>query len=200
MLTSRKLVSALIAVAALVMMSVSVFAADPGDPYPAASELSDQKAGSILVYPIYTSSSANPAAQNTVMSITNTSQTSASFVHLFFVSNTCSVADTFICLTAQQTATIDAFGEDPGITGYLIAIASDGVIGCPNSFNFLIGDEYVKFADGYFGSLGAEAFSALFQGSVPGCDENSVDATLRLNGLPNGYNRAGRVLAVSSVG
>jgi len=201
MQTSRKLVNALIAVAALVMMSVSALAADPGDPYPAASELSDQKAGSILVYPVYTSSSANPAAQNTVMNITNTSSSSAVFVHLFFIANSCSVADRFICLTAQQTSSIDAFSEDPGITGYVIAVASDGVNGCPNSHNFLIGDEYVKFNDGYFGSLGAEAFSALFPGTVPGCDANSTSALLLFNGVPLlGYNRAGRVLAASSLG
>jgi hypothetical protein len=200
MQTSRKLVNALIAVAALVMMSVSALAADPGDAYPAASELSDQKAGSILVYPVYTSSTANPAAQNTVMSITNTSSSSAVFVHLFFIANSCSVADRFICLTAQQTSTIDAFADDPGITGYVIAIASDGVNGCPNSHNFLIGDEYVKFSDGYFGSLGAEAFSALYQGSLPGCDANSTFADLFFNGAAGGYNRAGRVLAISSLG
>jgi hypothetical protein len=200
MQTSRKFVNALIALAALVMMSVSVFAADPGDPYPAASDLSDQKAGSILAYAVYTSSSANPATQNTVMSITNTSSTSAAFVHLFFIANNCSVADRFICLTAQQTSTLDAFSEDPGITGYLIAISVDGVLGCPNSHNFLIGDEYVKFSDGYFGSLGAEAFAALYRGSLEGCTDTSIFADIRLNGQPGQYNRAGRVLAVSSLG
>ncbi len=164
MQTSRRLLNALFAAAALVIMSASAFGADPGDPFPAASEVSDQKAGSMLVYNVYTSSTANPAAQNTTMAITNTSSTSAAFVHLFFVANNCSVADRFLCLTAQQTASIDAFSEDPGITGYLIAIAADGVIGCPTSFNFLIGSEYVKFSEGYFGSLGAEAFAALFAG------------------------------------
>jgi hypothetical protein len=182
-------------------MSVSVFAADPGDVFPAASEVNDQKAGSILAYAVYTSSTANPAAQNTVMSITNTSSTSAAFVHLFFIANSCSVADRNICLTASQTATIDAFTEDPGITGYLIAVAVEGVNGCPVSHNFLIGDEYVKFNDGYFGSLGAEAFAALYQGVLPGCDANSVFALLLFNGVQNfGYNKAPRVVAVSSLG
>jgi hypothetical protein len=200
MQTSRKLVNALIALAALVMMSVSVFAADPGDLYPAASEVNDQKAGSILAYAVYTSSTANPAAQNTVMSITNTSSTNAAFVHLFFIANSCSVADRNICLTASQTSTIDAFSEDPGITGYLIAVAVN-FFGCPTSHNFLIGDEYVKFNDGYFGSLGAEAFSALYQGDLPGCDMNSTSALLLFNGVPFvGYNRAPRVVAISSLG
>ncbi len=132
MQTSRKFFNALLAAAALVIMSASAFGADPGDPFPAASEVSDQKAGSVLVYNVYTSSTANPAAQNTTMAITNTSSSSAAFVHLFFVANNCSVADRFICLTAQQTASIDAFSEDPGITGFLIAVAADGVYWLPD--------------------------------------------------------------------
>jgi hypothetical protein len=201
MQTSRKFFNALLAAAALVIMSASAFGADPGIPYPAASEVSDQKAGSVLVYNVYTSSTANPAAQNTIMSITNTSATSAAFVHLFFVANNCSVADRFICLTALQTATIDAFSEDPGITGFLIAVAGDGVTGCPTSFNYLIGSEFAKFSEGYFGALGAEAFSALYEGTLPGCDANSVDAVLRFNGVQGiGYNRVPRVLAASSLG
>ena len=106
-------------------------------------------------------------------------------MHLFFVANNCSVADRFICLTPLQTSSLDAFSEDPGITGYLIAVAADGVTGCPASFNFLIGSEYVKFSEGYFGSLGAEAFAALFtpDSTLPICNDASTEATLRFNGL-----------------
>ncbi|MGE0127128.1 MAG: hypothetical protein AB7U82_03395 [Blastocatellales bacterium] len=198
MRTSKKLVSALLTLLTLALVSGAAIAADPGLTYPPTSEVSDQKAGSVLFYNIYTSGATNGNDQNTRINITNTSSTSAAFVHLFFVADNCSVADLFICLTANQTATFLASDVDPGVSGYLVAVASDGVFGCPTSFNFLIGDEYVKFATGHNANLGAEAFAALYTGVLPGCDANSVTATLNFNGLAGGYNRVPRVLALSN--
>ncbi len=173
MRTSRKLTQALLAMCALVMMASAAFAADPGLPYPAASEISDQKAGSVLFYVLYTSSTTSPNTTNTQISLTNTSSSSAAFVHLFFVAQSCSVADRFICLTAGQTTRFTTFDEDPGIQGYLIAIAADGANGCPRSFNFLIGDAFIK-AGTHQANLGAEAFSALYQGHHPDCARRTV--------------------------
>ena len=85
MRTSRKLTQALLALSALVVMGTAALAADPGLTYPATSEVSDQKAGSILFYNFYTSSTSQPNRQNTRFNITNTSSTSAASVHLFFV-------------------------------------------------------------------------------------------------------------------
>jgi hypothetical protein len=199
MRTSRKLTSALLALFALVLMSTAALAADPGLVYPPTSEVSDQKAGSVLVYNFYTSGATSGNAQNTRINITNTSTSSAAFVHLYFVGETCSIADSFICLTATQTASFLASDVDPGISGYIVAIAVDGVNGCPFSFNFLIGDEYVKLTTGHAANLGAEAFSALFTGVLPGCDANSTTAAVAFNGAPGGYNQAPRVLAGSNV-
>jgi len=199
MTTSRKLTSSLLALFALVVMSASAFAADPGLVYPPESEVSDQKAGSVLFYNFYTSGATSGNAQNTSINITNTSSTSAAFVHLFFVDGTsCSIADSFICLTANQTSNFLASDVDPGVSGYIVAVASSGVNGCPVSFNFLIGDEYVKLSTGHAANLGAEAFSALYAGVLPGCDANSVTATLNFNGVLGGYNRAPRVLALDN--
>jgi hypothetical protein len=201
MRTSSKFTQALLSVAALVLMASAGLAADPGITYPVRSEVSDQKAGSVLFFNIYSSSSSNPSVQNTRFNITNTSSTSAAFVHLFFVEGgTCGIADRYICLTANQTTTFLASEQDPGTTGYLVAVAVDGVNGCPVSFNHLIGDEYVKFETGHFANLGAEAFAALYEGVVPSCDGNSVTATINFNGALGGYNRVPRVLAIDNIG
>lgn len=202
MQSSRRIAQALFAICALVVMSLTAFAADPGLTFPTASEVSDQKAGSVLIYNYYTSAPASPNLTNTRFNITNTSTTSAAFVHLFFVEgSSCSVSDRYVCLTANQTLTFLASEQDPGTTGYLVALATDGVVGCPVSFNFLIGDEYVKTESGHQANLGAEALAALYEGVLPGCDGNSVTTVIRFNGVAGaGYNMLGFVLAVSNIG
>lgn len=200
MRTSRKLTSAVLALFALALMSAAALAQSsslgPGLPYPAASEVSDQKAGSVLIYNYYTSGAASGNAQNTRINITNTNPTTAIAVHLFFVSETCTIADAFICLTKNQTASFLASDIDPGISGFVVAVASDDLTGCPINFNFLIGDEYVKLASGHAANLGAEAFSAV--AAVPAvCDGASVTAELIFNGVL--YNRIPRVLAASNI-
>ena len=167
----------------------------PGLPVPSSSEASDQKAGSLLVYNVYTSST-DPTRQNTRINITNADPSRPVFVHLFFVSEGCAVADSYICLTANQTASFLASDLDPGVTGYLVAVAVDAR-GCPVSRNCLIGDEYVKFAAGHAANLGAVAFSQL-AGGLPVCDGNSVTATLSFDGVS--YNRTPAVLALDNVG
>ncbi len=201
MRTSRKLTHALLALFALVVMSSFAMAADPGLLVPPTSEASDQKAGSLLFYNVYTSGPTSGNAENTRINITNTSVTSASFVHLYFVSAGCAIADSYICLTATQTASFLASDIDPGVKGYIVAVAVDGVLGCPVAFNWLIGDEYVKFQTGHAANLGAVAFAALYNGRLPGCDANSVTATIRFNGVVgDGYNRAPAVLALDNIG
>ena len=210
MRTSRRLTHVALALFALVLMSASALAADPGLVYPPQSEVSDQKAGSVLIYNYYTSGATSGNAQNTRINITNTSTSSAAFVHLYFVGETCLIADSYICLTATQTASFLASDVDPGVSGYLVAMAVDGVNGCPVSFNWLIGDEYVKLTTGHAANLGAEAFSALWSGNgtgpggtgpatLPGCDANSTTAVLNFDGTAGGYNRVPAVLAGSNV-
>jgi hypothetical protein len=120
------------------------------------------------------------------------------------VASGCSVADRFMCLTANQTSTFNAYDEDPGIQGYLIAVAVDGVNGCPMSFNFLIGDEFIKNNGTHQANLGAEAFAALYEGVHPECQDVvalPVTLTLRFNGpgLLGQYNQGGKVLAIASI-
>jgi len=55
---SRKLANGLLASLALLLMTSAALAADPGLRYPWDSEISDQKAGSILFFNFYTSGQA----------------------------------------------------------------------------------------------------------------------------------------------
>ncbi|MBS1787878.1 MAG: hypothetical protein JST85_09160 [Acidobacteria bacterium] len=168
----------------------------PGTPFPATSEASDQKAGSLLVYNLYSSDVTDPRRENTAINITNTGSNSI-FVHMFFVDGvSCSIADNFLCLSTNQTARFLASDIDPGTVGYIIALAVDEQ-GCPMSWNYLIGDAYVKLASGHHANLAAEAFTALYRGSLPTCGNSNI-ATLNLDGIE--YNRAPRTLALDSLG
>jgi hypothetical protein len=171
---------------------------DPGQLPPAESPVSDQKAGSVLIYNLYASSTINPGVENTRMNITNTGQGTV-FVHLFFVDgSTCSVADSYICLSPNQTLAMLASDIDPGIRGYMVAIATDDR-GCPIKWNYLIGDEYVKYTSGsvnFAANLAAEAFAAIVDDPA-GCVAASVSVPIRLDGVF--YNSAPRVLAVDSI-
>src|SRR5262249_6959915 len=124
MRTSRKLAHALYALFALIVLSSFALAADPGATYPPTSEASDQKQGSLLIYNVYTSGATSGTTQNARINITNTSTSSGTAVHFFFVSDGCSIADSFVCLTETQTATFLASDVDPGVTGYVVAIAT----------------------------------------------------------------------------
>src|SRR5262249_44621262 len=81
-------------------VAVNCPAAGPGLSFPATSELSAQKAGSVLVYNLYSSTPTNSNMQNTRIAITNTHQSLNAVVHMFFIDGaTCTPADSFICLT-----------------------------------------------------------------------------------------------------
>ena len=192
---SAKVVNVFGAPATASACAVNCTVVGPGARLAAVSPLSDAKAGSVLIYNIYTSAT-DPTRQNTRLSITNTDPARQAFVHLFFVEGaSCSVADSFLCLTPNQTTSFLASDLDPGTTGYVVAVATDAT-GCPTNFNFLIGDEYVKFQSGHAANLGAQAITAI-AGGLPVCDTNSSTATLNFNGVS--YAPVPRVLALDSI-
>jgi hypothetical protein len=199
MRNSCKLTHTLMALLALFVMSAVARAADPGFGIPNGSAVSDQKAGSVLIYNVYTSNIAAPNSSNTRVNVTNTSSTSVANVHIFFLDGaSCSIADSYICLTPNQTASFLASDVDPGTTGYILAVATNDA-GCPVNFNWLIGDAYVKFATGHAANLAAEAFAAVPGIAAPAvCDGASITALLSFNGT-TGYNEAPRVLAASNI-
>lgn len=178
-----------------VCTSVTCPASAPGLALPAASPASDNRPGSVLIFNLYTSS-ADGVRQNTRVNLTNTDASRAVTLHLFFVDgSTCQVADNFLCLTANQTASFLASDLDPATTGYLVAVAVDQN-GCPISFNSLIGDAYVKFASGHAANLAAQSVSAI-AGGLPLCDVNATTATLAFDGVS--YSPLPHVLAADSV-
>src|SRR5262249_12225714 len=141
---SHRLTRSLFALLAL-LVGASAALAQSG-----AIAANDQKAGSVLVYNLYTSSAATPNFENTRVSITNTNRATGVNVHFFFVDgSSCAPTDAFVCLTPDQKAAFLATDVDPGVTGYIIAVAVDSATGLPINFNFLIGEEYVKLASGH---------------------------------------------------
>jgi hypothetical protein len=201
MQTSRKLTHALVALFALVMMSMAALAAEPGSPYPPTSEISDQKAGSILVYNYYSSPSTPTPNHNTRINITNTNSTNGVIVHLFFVADNCTVADFKLPMSQNYTYTFNVDEFDPNINGFLVAVASDGDTGLPKSHNFLIGDEYIKLPGGASANLAAEAIAATYEGVLDQSPDN-FGAVLRFGDPAKDplarYNRLPAVLAVDN--
>lgn len=105
----------------------------------AALRQSDQKPGSVLFYPRYQSSLANPNAENTTLSLTNTSPTDSTKVRLFFINAVdCRPFEQAVCLGPQQSVRFVMSEFDPLTTGYCIAVACDAT-GAPTQFNWLIG-------------------------------------------------------------
>jgi len=151
---------------------------------------------STLIYPVYTSGSSNPNISNTRINMTNAHPNLPTAVHMFFVDGTsCSVTDAYICLTANQTTSFLMSDLDPGVTGYIIAVAVDAN-GCPTNFNYLLGDEYVKFESGHLGNLTADCGTAIPGGVAP-CQLGSSTATLNFDG--QSYSRLPQTVAVDSI-
>jgi hypothetical protein len=165
MRTSHQITRLFVALAALVALSTAAMAnfftptvANPG--------VSDQKAGSVLVFPYYTSAADGSFNRSdSLLTITNVCNGPAttggipnySYLHLFFM-NGCSPADTYVCLTPNGSIQIKASDYDPTVTGYLIAVAVDAN-GAPTQNNCFIGSAFIRDDNnGIIGSYGAEAF------------------------------------------
>ncbi|MFZ4795436.1 MAG: FG-GAP repeat protein, partial [Blastocatellia bacterium] len=174
---------------------VNTPASGPGNMPIAARLPNPQKPGSLLIFNVYTSS-VNTTLSDTQISLTNTNPVSPANVHLFFVDgSSCSVADQIVTLTQNQTVTFRASDVDPGVTGYLIAVAVDQS-GCPVVGNYLIGVEDVRFESGHHATLPAIGVSGLGVGATP-CLSNSVTTTLAFNGVQ--YDELPRGLGIASL-
>ncbi|HEX4946191.1 MAG TPA: endonuclease/exonuclease/phosphatase family protein [Blastocatellia bacterium] len=120
------------------------------------AQVSDQKAGSVLVFPYYTSRLAD--RRDTLLTISNIGSQFAN-VHIFFMEGaSCSPADMFLCLTPNASFSMKASEYTPEETGYVIAVAVNAE-GIPVQNNSLIGNAFVMDGD-YVGNYGAESFAA----------------------------------------
>ncbi len=170
----------------------------PGTPIPPEnSVVSDQKLGSILLFPVYTSLATAPNNQNSRISITNTDTRRDVMLHLFFADGaSCSVSDAYLCLTANQTTSFLTSDLDPGTTGYIVAVAVDRN-GCPIIFNALMGDAYVKFSSGHAANLSAWAVSGLSGLVNLNCSPDTAQTQINFDGQM--YNPLPRVLAADGL-
>ncbi|MEP7270414.1 MAG: hypothetical protein ABI882_02865 [Acidobacteriota bacterium] len=158
----------------------------------AQSSLSDLKPSSVLFFNKYTSSPSSPQLQDTQINVTNVNPDQGISVHMFMVDgSTCSIADFYLGLSQNQTASFLASDFDPGVQGYIVAVAASGG---PTQFNYLIGDEFIREQDGKLANLQAVGFAKISPGNVIGNGDGT--ASLVFNGIE--YDQFPLILAASS--
>ncbi len=184
---------------ATVRACTRVTCAGPAAPgfMPPNAALGDHKPGSVLFFNFYSSDVAKPQLENTRFNITNTDRARSVILHLFFVNaDNCQVANTFLCLTPNQTVSFLASEYDPGVQGFLVAVAVDAQRGCPINFNHLVGSEFFKLQSGHAANLGAIAIAAV-PGGPMACDPTDTTARLDFDGTD--YNQVPRAVAVNNL-
>ncbi len=162
----------------------------------AQNKPSEQKTGSVLMFPYYTSNVS--ASADTIMNISNLS-TSSVIAHLYFMEgSSCTQADTSVYLTPNATITLQAYFDVPFETGYLLVVGVDQN-GCVVQNGGLTGSAFVKAPAGYFGVGSGETrgnYSALaFNAYTPICPAGGpfgAELTLNFNGgaldaMPTGF-------------
>lgn len=185
--TLRNLINSTFAVAALALFGGTALAQYPiGN-----SHLSDMKPGSVLFFNRYSSNPISPQLGDTQINITNVASVPVD-IHLFLVDGgSCSVADSFIGLTKFQTASFLVSDFDPGIQGYIVAVA---VNGGPTRQNSLIGTEFIRESDGRTGYLQAISIAKRSPGEV--IPNENGEAVLNFNGVD--YEQLPTVLALAA--
>ncbi|MFN0142273.1 MAG: hypothetical protein ACKVP6_02340 [Mycobacterium sp.] len=188
--------STLVGIVVLVFVNCGGAAAQgPGAAYPATAEVSDQKAGSVLLYPYYSSGSGSANAHNTRINVTQTADVPIA-TRIYLIRSNGTVLARHICLQAKQTDSYLMGSLDPGNSGYIVIVAVDAN-GCPLGANTLIGEAVVKRATGHSANITAYAYAALFSGTLSGCGPSSTTATVNLDGTA--YNRSPRTVAIDKV-
>lgn len=153
----------------------------------------DIRPGSVLFFTRYTSNGNSPQQCDSQVSITNVNAYQSAEIHMFLVDGaSCTVADFFLSLTPNQTTSFLMSDWDPGVQGYVVAVATSG--GTPAQFNSLIGTVYIREQDGRQAVLPAITVSKISAGPI----QQKMDGTYSL--LFNGaeYERLPSSLALSN--
>jgi len=158
------------------------------------SAASSNKAGSLLFFAKYTSSSTDPSAVNTLISLTNANPSDGVTLRVFFVHD-CQVESQFINLAGNQTRTLLASSASLGNTGYVVATAVDAN-GWPTQFNWLIGSASIKDANGHQSSYNAVSVSKRTGGPVPVL-EGETAAQIKFNDTD--YDRLPQLIALDNI-
>jgi hypothetical protein len=153
---------------------------------PADIAVSDQKAGSVLVFPFYTSSPDGGNDTNITISHVGSAAVAApawssySYVHLYFVDgSSCGQADALLALTPNGSISFNASEWDPGVTGYIIAVAVNPETFVPTANNVLVGNAFVKVGpDARPGSIRGNYGAEAFRKKTPGDAEVSSGAAV----------------------
>lgn len=153
-------------IAVLLVLTITTLAGNP----PVNTGVSDQKVGSFLAFPYYTSK----LGTDTRITISNVGDNPAT-VHLFLVDQSCNQADSFLCITPNGSQTFLASEYDPENMGYVLAVAVDD-LGRPYQNNVLVGNAFVQDGN-YVGNYGAEAFWA-HRFNVADINIETMEATL----------------------
>ena len=119
-------------------------------------EVSDQKPGSVLVFPFYKHDAQNNV--DTRLTITNLGKLGINVHFLFMDGATCTEFDQYVCFTPNASIEWKASQFDPQNKGYVIAYAVDNM-GRLISYNGLIGNAFVRDGE-YVGNYGAESFAS----------------------------------------
>lgn len=169
--------------------------------------LSDQKAGAVLVFPFYTSSSATPSTHDTRITISNVGSGSAQATNVLLIwidKVRCEGTNGWIYLTPNATYADLMSNLDADNQGYMLAIVVDAA-GCPVPKNVLVGSAFIKAPAGAFnipagtattvpnGAI-SEGYSAqAFRGYQPAtCSLITQEAVLNFDGtsydkVPNAF-------------
>lgn len=158
------------------------------------SALSNTKAGSVLFLSKYTSDNSNPSGVNTLISLTNTNPRDGITVRVFFVHD-CQVRSTFLTLAGNQTRTLLASSEDPGKSGYIVAVAVNAQ-GLPTQFNWLIGSASIHDANGHEATYKAVAAAKRSGGAVTFA-EGATSAEMKFNDTE--FDRLPQVIALDQI-